>query len=262
LKNILERLPRFRKQIAFTIGLVCDRVMTNISIDYLTGKSGINTGDSYLFNFRDKSVSGYPGDVHIIADNGQSFVIPSIKRKQIKDYFTPARCRVCFDKMNVFSDITVGDPHCLIGFDKHAGASMFVVRTSTGRNLFKAALRDKVISCRPISWDELLKGQKIRQKKIQWRSYIEVMKQAGNTLPNYYEVVKRYAPIAKNLAKFKKSLLYSKNLDNFSSREDLFQLVEKSLRSSKLSNFYRIPIRFLKKMASAFLAKINFKVIL
>lgn len=136
LKNCMDKIPWLANKIAFTIGLVCDRILTYGALDYLVAKATEQQKlpSPWNLNFRDKSVSGYPGDVHVFSTQGKSVVMPAKFRKRIKNGFTPARCRLCFDKMNIYSDITVGDPHGLGNVDRDRGESMVVIRTDMGQN--------------------------------------------------------------------------------------------------------------------------------
>jgi len=247
--NILAKLPKKQDNIAFTVGLVCDKVLTFAAMDYLVAKSRISKKDASLLYFRDKSVSGYPGDVHVFSANGSSVVMPSATRKRIKNYFTPARCRICFDKMNVFSDITIGDPHGLAGVDKKFGESILVVRTELGMKVVKAAWRDKFIDIRPVRYDQVLNGQKINKKREQWEGYIRAWKHLGLELPNYHNVVSKHAPdaFAKN-KKYMQDIQSSLNLDEFSSREKIIRHVEKCLKKKRLKGAALFPFRFTKRV--------------
>jgi len=254
LRNILDMIPKLQSKIAFTVGLVCDRVLTYAALDYLVAKSRVDKNIAALLHFRDKSVAGYPGDVHVISDNGKSCVMPSSTRMQVKDFFTPARCRICFDKMNIFSDITVGDPHGLAGVDRKLGESMLVVRTERGRDVAHAALNDAVIDIRPIRYVEVLKGQGIDKKREQWRGYIEAWKETGRNLPDYYEQVKNEAPAPAKNKKYISDLNYSLSLDDFSSRGKRIDYMEKTLQRNQLLNRLLYPARLGKRVAKKLLS--------
>jgi coenzyme F420 hydrogenase subunit beta len=242
LRNILDMMPKLQSKIAFTVGLVCDRVLTYAALDYLVAKSGVDKSIASLLHFRDKSVPCYPGDVHVISDNGKSCVMPSSDRTKIKDYFTPARCRICFDKMNIFPDITVGDPHGLKGVDRKLGESMLVVRTENGRDVVHSARNGMAIDIRSIQYVQVLKGQGIDRKREQWRGYIEAWKQNENEIPNYYEMVKEHASVPAKIKKYLRDLQYSLNLDNYSSRDELIHYVQKSLRKKQLVSYLFYPV--------------------
>lgn len=244
LLNVLDKLPGFRHKIAFTVGLVCDRVLTFSALDYLFLMASIKHNEAPVnIHFRDKSVCGYPGDVHVFFDHSKSVVLPSKTRIQIKDYYTPARCRLCFDKMNVYSDITVGDPHGLKNVDRKNGESMLVSRTGKGQNVVNYAVQSGAINIRTVQYEQVLKGQKIDKKREQWRGYIEAWKKMGNALPDYYEQVKKHAPLTVDLQKLQQDLKYSLELDRVSSRQELIRKVKNKLREKELINGLLYPLR-------------------
>jgi len=242
--NVLDKIPKLKNKIGFTIGLMCDRILTYSALDYLLKRAlQIDRNSSKVLYFRDKSVSGYPGDVHIFSDNGKSAVFSSETRIQIKDYFTPARCRLCFDKMNVFADITVGDPHGLEGVDRKLGESVLVVRTGLGSNIVQTALSYKAINIRPVHYAEILKGQDLTNKKEQWRGYVEAWKLTGRKLPDYYDRVKSHAIVPVNIKKYQQHLEYLFKLDDFQSREKLIRFVEKAVKKTQVANRILFPAR-------------------
>ena len=247
LRNVLEKLPKLRTTVAFTVGLVCDRVLTYAALDYLVAKSEIDPDTQVMLNFRDKSVSDYPGDVHVTSVNGQSVIMPSKTRIRIKDYFTPARCRLCFDKMNVFSDITVGDPHGISGLERKRGESVVIARTEKGGEIIQAACQDKAIAVRPVPYDAVLSGQGIGRKREQWRGYVDAWAQSGHELPNYVEMVKRAAPLLSRKVGYRNGLQHALSLDQFPTREDLDCFVDRMLKKRGFINKLLFPFAFVKK---------------
>lgn len=253
LHNILEQMPKLRNKIAFTAGLVCDRILTFAALDYLVDKADLNHINPIILHFRDKLVSGYPGDVHIFSENEKnSSVMPASIRMQIKDAFTPVRCRLCFDKMNVFSDITVGDPHGLEDVDRRRGESMLLTRTDKGVEVVEYARKSGFINIRSIQYDQVLKGQGIDKKRQQWRGYAEAWKQMDNTLPDYYELVKKHASPPGDLHKYRHDLKYSLDLDNISSRRELMRKVDKMLNRKRLVNGLLFPFRLSRYISRNF----------
>lgn len=248
LRNVLDKMPERLHKIAFTIGLVCDRVLTYAALDYLVNKvSTMDKKNPSVLNFRDKSVSGYPGDVHVFSDNGNSAVISSKLRMQIKDYFTPARCRLCFDKMNVFSDVTVGDPHGLKDVDRKLGESMLVARTELGREIVWAARADRGINIRPVEYDQVLQGQGISLKKEQWSGYALAWKKSGRELPDFFEQAKEHIHTVSGGTKYEENLEYALRLDDFASRDELIRFVNKAIRKKQVLNGLLTPLRLAKR---------------
>jgi len=254
LHNIQKLSQTLNIEIAFTIGLVCDRVLTYAAVDYLMAQANVLPENVLSFFFRDKSVSGYPGDVHMILNNKKSIVLPASKRMQIKDCFTPARCRICFDKMNIFSDITICDPHGIQGVDRKQGESALVVRTDTGKMIVESAKEKKAIEIRPVPYESILIGQGIEKKRVQWSGYIEAWKQKGYEVPVYYEWVQKYVIKPKRLKKYLRDIHYSLNLDSFSSRAELVIFIEKKLKKKlmimQLQATYLFVGKIIKKGAN------------
>jgi coenzyme F420 hydrogenase subunit beta len=254
LHNILNVKPKMKSKLAFTVGLVCDRVLTYAALDYLIKESKIGGSTPSLLHFRDKSVAGYPGDVRVVGENGHSSVLPASNRIQIKDFFTPARCRICFDKMNVFSDITVGDPHGIEGFDRKSGESIVVTRTECGAEVVNETQRDVAINIREIAYEQVLTGQGINQKREHWRGYIEAWRKFERGVPNYYGALKTHtAEPVKIAGKYIRDLRYAIKMDEFPDRTVLIDQVKKQLKRKHLVKRVFSPARFAKRLVNKIL---------
>jgi coenzyme F420 hydrogenase subunit beta len=253
--------PDLKSKFAFTIGLVCDRVQTYSALDYLVKKAISNNAKNVSISFRDKSVSGYPGDVHVFFENDKSVVMPANTRIQIKDYFTPARCRICFDKMNIFADITVGDPHGLEGIDRKYGESMVVARTNMGQEIVRLARAEKAIDIRPADYEQVLKGQMIGIKKVQWHNYLNAWEELGLQLPTFLDEIQKRVPVSFIKDNYKNKLLFSLSLDNFASRNELISFVEREVIKNHIINSILSPIglsiKFAKKLQTMIRSLVN-----
>jgi coenzyme F420 hydrogenase subunit beta len=245
LLNIAEKVPDLKKQIVLIVGLVCDRVMTYAALDFLVSKAKL-TGREAILEFRDKSCGGYPGKVHIRTPDDRHVVMPASARTRLKDLFTPARCRICFDKMNVFSDIVVGDPHGVENVDRKQGESIAVLRTARGRTVFREALESNVLAARETPYQAILAGQRIDLKRIQWQGYVCAWKRTGNALPNYCE---RVAPGAGGDASgpYRDNLNHSLSLDGFSSRAELFRSIDRRLLRQEVLGMLLRPLKTFKR---------------
>lgn len=258
LYNIMDKIPKLKdNNIALIIGLVCDRVMTYAALDYLVRKGKLGNKANQLLAFRDKACGGYPGKVHIQSMDGQNKIMSASARMQIKDYFTPARCRICFDKMNIFADITVGDPHELEGIDREHGESMFVVRTMAGLELVQSAKRVGAVAVRPVLYKQVTNGQHIDEKRIQWSSYARIWKQTGRSLPDYYELIKKSAPSPSMDRQYRQNLNYALGLDNADSRNILIKDVQNALTRKKRLRRFLFPWRFLKRVVRKILSTLG-----
>jgi len=73
--------------------------------------------------------------------------------------------------MNVFSDISLGDPHGLEDIDRTRGETVVVARTHTGSKILQDAISAKAVELRPVDYEEVVAGQRILQKRAEWRGY-------------------------------------------------------------------------------------------
>jgi coenzyme F420 hydrogenase subunit beta len=244
--NLIELIPSLKNNIKVIIGLVCDRVMTYAALDYLVSQANRPINSEHHLTFRDKMCGGYPGNVHIRFSKGQNRVMPSSARMQIKDYFTPARCRICFDKMNICADIVVGDPHGIEPVDRCLGESMVVVRTETGQSFLQSALKDRAINLRPVCYQQVLDGQFISDKKLQWSSYASAWKSNGLILPDYFDILFDHSPVPSNDKKYLRDIKYAFKMDAFKSRRSFLTSVKITVFRKKLYCRLLLPLRTVK----------------
>lgn len=258
LHNLCEQLPRLKGKIAFTIGLICDRTMTYAATDYLLKRTHTSAKDSKLLHFRDKACGGYPGSVHVVCSGGVSVCLPPSARMAIKDHFTPARCRLCFDKMNVLADITAGDPWGISGVDRIGGESLAVIRTDLGRHLFHSALDRRAVTARPIDYQQALLGQGIEHKRIDWRGYVDAWSELAFPLPSFCDQIRPYScPLPEETDLYRRHLLQAVSLDHYPSRDALLAAVQRTLFSRKLKRIVASTIRAMKRMIERIAGRIH-----
>jgi coenzyme F420 hydrogenase subunit beta len=245
LYNICDLQPSLREKISFKIGLICDRIMSAAAIDYLIQAARLNEQVRMLL-FRDKSAGGYPGSVRVLGDRGSDTVLPSSVRLEIKDVFTPPRCRLCFDKMNVFADVTVGDPWGVSGAHRSIGESAVVCRNEIGSRIVTRAIRRNTLMLRPIECGEVVEGQKIEQRRSSWRGYCNAWKALGLELPDYYaDVIKN--PSAEKNGRYRRQLDRSLSLDSFVSRRDLLRYARRSVLRQRIRQRLLLPYRLARQ---------------
>lgn len=183
--NLKALHPEIAKQIKMTIGLFCDRTLTYAAIDYLIRRANLRASDISSFIFRDKLRTGYPGDVCVTQQNGRIKVLPNTERMRIKEQFTPLRCRFCFDKLNLLSDITIGDPHGIKEADTLEGESVLLVRTQVGKDMVKLCLDNNILETQVIDYKKIHTGQAIHDKIEEWHAYVATWQRLGGQLPTY-----------------------------------------------------------------------------
>lgn len=246
LRNFLDVRPEVAALIPIEIGLVCDRVLTTAGRDFLISRSGLGT-EAVDLRFRDKLEGGWPGSVRVTSASGRSVVLSPRERLGIKDAFTPARCRLCFDKMNVLADLTVGDPWGIASPGKSSGESVVIARTPAGSRLLHDAIEAGAVSVAPIEYTQVVKGQKIDQRRLDWGGYNQAWARMGLELPNYGS---RVATTTGNHTAgdrtYDKELRHSLSLDTFTSRLLLIETVERSLVTRNRLRWVLLPVRMVR----------------
>lgn len=193
----LENMKDFKKfkvgildKIEYRLGLICDRVLSNASSEYLTLRAGANRAKVENLIYRDKSLPrGYPGDVNIIEREGVSKVLPADVRMSIKNYFTPSRCHLCHDKMNLHADIVFGDPHGLANVDRRNGETVFLARNDRGDQLMKEVQKYAFASWRHVSKKAVFEGQHVDNIKKNWESMKKAWSELNGEVPQYIKSV-------------------------------------------------------------------------
>jgi coenzyme F420 hydrogenase subunit beta len=163
---------------------------------------------------------------------GEEFVLPAQRRMEIKQFFTPARCRICFDKMNIFSDITVGDPHGIVGVDRTRGESVVLVRNQKGAELISAALSAGLIYLRSVEPQEVFLGQQVESKKQKWSSSLLAWKKRFSMYPDFGNI--RPESTVVSCKKEIQELICSLNLDKFVNRSRIISHYKRVLIFKKM----------------------------
>ncbi|MGI6078938.1 MAG: Coenzyme F420 hydrogenase/dehydrogenase, beta subunit C-terminal domain [Fastidiosipilaceae bacterium] len=249
LNNLLDQHPHLRSKIFIKIGLVCDRVQTNAVVDFLGRKAATQNMD-YL-TFRDKQRPSYPGNPVVKIEGGEEVVLDASLRMAVKDFFTPPRCRLCFDKLNIYSDVVLGDPHGIKGIDRKHGATLVLTRTQRGHNEILAAETAGHIKTRPTDLQDVINGQGIARKRLDWSNYMHAWSRMGKPIPEYPQYVHAsiYAPNA-NIKKYKVDLLHGIRLDNFPSHSAVLGAANRWLLKRKIAVGLKWPFAISMAIAS------------
>ena len=173
----------FREKIKYTLGLICDRTLCK-TITEVIGKD-IYAGEKKKIVWRDKS-KGYKNPRLLIkAEDGKETEEPQWKRHTLKDPFTNPRCRICFDKLNVHSDIVLGDPWGMSNVDWQNGESVILVRTDLGEVIIENMENKQLVDLHKASLDEVITGQHISLRKKTVSDAVSVYKDNKWKLPSY-----------------------------------------------------------------------------
>lgn len=189
-------LPDLQERIVLHIGLHCLGVFSAHYPADACRRWGFAPEDVRSFEFRSKRPWGWPGHLAIEDSRGHRRCIPGpYSRLAPRPYYTPYRCRMCFDKLNELSDISVGD--CRVarhyGVRKladsygpdNAGRSDVVVRTEAGERALACALACGRLSVELTEPGELARTALPAEKKLGAHLYAVLKKLAGGAVPRY-----------------------------------------------------------------------------
>lgn len=154
-----ERYPKVQLP-TYTLGLVCEGQYSGSMIDDLISQTPCNAKKADTFRFKEKGAVGWPGDVHISA-NQNDYWLPKEKRFALKPVYELHRCIACFDHMNIFSDIVCGDPWGISNKQQPEGNTVVITRTEQGEKLVQDAVKEGFIILEPLPPVEILRGETV-----------------------------------------------------------------------------------------------------
>lgn len=160
LKLINEKYPSIKLPY-FTIGLFCAGQNSSLLIEDLISQNKYDFDENICdFRFRDKLYGNWPGNIKI-STNKKDYEINKQKRHDLKPIYESFRCLSCYDQLNIYSDISVGDPWGIEKEDIKKGYSVIIVRSTKAIEIIEDAVKNKYINIEEISKDEIIKGQTI-----------------------------------------------------------------------------------------------------
>ena len=168
--SAMRRLMKMKKiPVAYMLGLICDRTLCSCVSDSICTYLKCENSKSILIKWRDKNAQGFSyhnAPISVTSDDGNIRIISSTSRQKIKKYFTPPRCLVCPDKLNLSSDLVFGDPWN-IPFEDNMGESLIIANTLKGCELLNYAVQDNVLSSKECTSEQLDKSQHIKERRKQ-----------------------------------------------------------------------------------------------
>jgi len=181
--NLSRQGNPLAERIEYRIGLFCDRTLLFSCIEMMARQARLRMDEISGLEFRSKSRHGWPGEVCFALVSGEKRFFPASLRTNLKDLFTPPRCRLCFDKLNVFSDLAVGDAW---GISPSArGDSVILARSEKGVLLLQEAAAHGFLRLEKIGMDRVFQGQNIERKRLDFSSFMELAGLEGRPLPRY-----------------------------------------------------------------------------
>lgn len=143
----------------YTIGLICAGQHSGDIIDDLITQSRCDANQISEFRFRDKG-RGWPGDVHVTTSTKDCW-LPKESRYRLKQVYELHRCIICYDQMNIFSDIVCGDPWGISLKQQPEGHTVVIARTEAGREILENAARDGAIILEGLPIENIFTGQTV-----------------------------------------------------------------------------------------------------
>lgn len=216
IQGIIKVIMKFKlnRDNYLLLGLFCDKILNYNFYDYFEDNfAKKNSIDKFYFRY--KETCGWPGNVHIDFKNGKSKNISRVERIRVKDIFCPERCLYCIDKLNQFSDISLGDNYSnkkMIFMDSNS----IIVRTDIGKKIINEMINSNYISVLPIEINDIYNSQKIADRVKNIKHDLILKSKTGymvNNLTeqyNYNNSDKKNLEILINTCK-KGSQLYDKN---------------------------------------------------
>ena len=233
----------YKEKIKYKLGLICNRTLCKTVTDVIG--NGIFKDDNKKIIWRDKSNNYKNAQLIIKSSDDKVKILPRWHRMTLKDPFTNPRCRLCFDKLNVHSDIVLGDPWGMSGVDWKNGMSVVLTRTKTGCSIIEEMLSHGYVSLVETPLSEVIIGQHIEKRKETVSAAVEVYEKQNWLLPSYFSHLKNTdfsQSIRKEVEEKIKEFVSDSNKD----KEYIIQKNLRFIRRMALKNF---KSRFFSKLA-------------
>jgi len=188
----LDNLGKAAHRVNYKLGLMCDGILTYIALNYFEKRANVPSHIPYRIVFKDKARFNYlDANITIQQSDGRQRHINKEERFILKKYLTPPRCLICFNKMNLFADLSYGDPwHLGTSIPSH-GLGVVISRTSRGYQLVVDLERKRYAHLNSISYTDFLTGQEIEKRKRRVAKGIRDYEDLDLHLPTYYATLLR-----------------------------------------------------------------------
>ena len=194
IESLLKYENKKYSKIKYKLGLICDGVLSYSVNDYFLEKT--NKENDKKIIYRNKNNPNYTdAEVTVISTDGREWHFEASERRLLKEYVTPPRCMLCFNKMNIFADVVYGDPWGIKTADMERGESIVIIRTKTGDSFIKGMINSKMVELRRVNFKEIYDGQGMDLRKIKTKSAIESCKSLKFSIPQFYNKIETYFKI-------------------------------------------------------------------
>lgn len=167
--KLREQFPNKYSNIEYLLGLICAGTQSQLTVDVvkcIAEKRIGQVAENEEVIWRQKKFSNYKrADIAIVAPDGKVRMLDNNIRHTAKQYFTSPRCKLCFDKMNLYADIVYGDAWGVSGDDTKKGGNVIICRTDKGKALVDEMMSKGRLFGRPCPIEEVSKGQGMTKKK-------------------------------------------------------------------------------------------------
>ncbi len=195
---------------SYVIGLFCSGQYSGKYIDEILHISGCKKEQVTGFRFKDKDAGGWPGNLKIYS-SGKDYVLNQSIRHRLKKVYENYRCLLCYNQMNIYSDIAVGDPWGVDKFDNLKGNTVVIARTEKGEALIADAVRDNIISVEEIPAGQIIDGQTV-DGRLKTRFFTAMQVTGNKGLMQPYDI-KKFNGIAYRKPSMLKRLEIKRQLD-------------------------------------------------
>ena len=187
--KLKKAFPEKYPNITYLLGLVCAGTLAQSCVEITKRigepKIGAISEDDIIY-WRLKKYSSYKrADIAIVDPTGTARILDNNIRHLCKRYLTSPRCKLCFDKMNLYADIAFGDCWGIKGADTKDGGNIIICRTKTGDEVISDMVVQRRIVSRPCSTDEISQGQEIPKKRRTVEKALAIYKQKAYEVPGW-----------------------------------------------------------------------------
>lgn len=229
--------------IEYRIGLFCDRTLLYSCMDRMRSDAGLSTERIAGLEYRSKARKGWPGEVCFHLGSGEERFYPSSLRTRLKDYFTVPRCRLCFDKLNVLSDVSAGDAYGVS--DSAQGNSAVIARNQKGLSLLQEACASGYVVLEQIDVEMILKGQRVELRRQDFTAFTDVWRQMGRPVPEYGGLNSRFlaSPDPATRADCRRKLLLNCRVADGQTREAALAVIRRAELVARLRSLANGALR-------------------
>ena len=187
--KLRELHPSKYNNIDYLLGLICAGTLSQLIVDVVktVGKKRIGVvSDHDVLYWRHKKYSNYESaDIAVVGQNGEARHLSNQVRHMSKPYLTAPRCHLCFDKLNLYSDIVYGDAWGINGDESSNGANVVIARTAKGVELLSSLIKENRLEGRSCSLSEVSVGQGMKKKQETVGKMIGYYKQKSFIIPGW-----------------------------------------------------------------------------